>query len=184
MKITKEFPEIDHTLSTWLKRADILNGKEPPKINSTGVPNVKISEEYLRIPTKSDGALDYKHPQKEIAIYDADNPNAGYFKYIRDHEKGNHSIHFVTDRNVLTPQSKEAMFDLLYKIIPKGDNVSTWGYLSEGGISGIMRFAKDPRFKQIGTRKVYLKDPNSLEFISNKYGLSINKDGSLNLPIF
>lgn len=72
-------------------------------------------------------------------------------------EPNNYSVHFKTDRNGLSYGNKMQLFAKVADKVPEGANLSTWGYVSKGGIHGINRFGKDFGFIQNGTRQLTLK---------------------------
>ena len=83
------------------------------------------------------------------------------FEIVKDHEEGYWSIHFKTiaDNETfetapkLTEDQKQRLFAAAASLIPVGDKLSTWGSLTQGGVSGLDRF-KNLGFKQVGVRTV------------------------------
>lgn len=79
------------------------------------------------------------------------------FELVKDVEPNNYSVHFKTDRNGLNYGNKMQLFAKVADEVPEGANLSTWGFISKGGIHGINRFGKDFGFIQNGTRQLTMK---------------------------
>lgn len=79
------------------------------------------------------------------------------FELVKDIEPNNYSVHFKTDRNGLSYGNKMQLFAKVADEVPEGTNLSTWGFVSKGGIHGINRFGKDFGFIQNGTRQLTMK---------------------------
>lgn len=87
-----------------------------------------------------------------------------FFQIVKDQEDNNWSIHFKTEnpdprgpRSILTENQKNRLFEAAATVIPEGDNISTWGSITMGGISGLNRFGQMGGFKRIGERTISLK---------------------------
>ena len=79
------------------------------------------------------------------------------FELVKDVEPNNYSVHFKTDRNGLSYGNKMQLFAKVADEVPEGANLSTWGFISKGGVHGINRFGKDFGFIQNGTRQLTMK---------------------------
>ena len=67
--------------------------------------------------------------------------------------------------------------------LPEGARLATWGNVSKGGFSGLNRF-KAAGMKPTGeVRPLAFKDPSIAEATAQKYGTTLNPDGTINWPI-
>lgn len=62
------------------------------------------------------------------------------FELVKDVEPQNYSVHFKTDRATLPYGEKMGLFAKVADEVPAGSNLSTWGTLTKGGVSGVNRF--------------------------------------------
>ena len=150
------------------------------KIEAQGI-NIEESLENLHI-IKSE---EYDKPwrddpskkNKAFKLQLEENPDL-YFELVRDtnfentEENGEWSIHFKTgngkeNHTDLTLDQKQRLFQAASLIIPEGAKLSTWGFLTKGGVSGINKFKNFSGFKQVGTRKVKLRAGQEQEAIGD-----------------
>lgn len=110
----------------------------------------------------------------------AGQPERGYFELVKDNEPGFYSVHFKpTDKN--NPQAfsqleKQGLFQAVADAVPEGNNLSTWGELSPGGIAGLNRF-RNLGFTQTGTRPIHMKSGELVDIpIYTKNNTSISPD--------
>ena len=114
--------------------------------------------------------------------YFSDDPK-NYFQLIKDTEPENYSIHFKTNRGAYSSDEVQNIINTIAKDLPEGSNISTWGTVSKGGFSGLNRF-KNAGFTESGTtRKLFFKDPSAAKLVAEKYGVTLNSDGTVNWPV-
>ena len=88
-----------------------------------------------------------------------------YFELVQDLEEGNYSVHFKAKRGELSEQEKAVLFKALAKLIPVGSRVSTFGTLTKGGISGVIRLGALIGNTVVGVRQVKEKfEPNESKY--------------------
>ena len=103
--------------------------------------------------------------QAKAYSYD-NNLDKGYFELVKDNEPNNWSVHLKTGNynkysgkvmsKGTTAQQRSILYDALSNDIPAGDNVSTWGSVSQGGLYGLNKIGQD--MTQNGTREVISKE--------------------------
>ena len=103
--------------------------------------------------------------QAKAYSYD-NNLDKGYFELVKDNEPNNWSVHFKTGNynpysgkvisNGTTSGQRAALYDALRDDIPLGDNVSTFGNVSQGGVYGLNKIGEN--MMQNGTRIVTSKE--------------------------
>ena len=116
--------------------------------------------------------------QAKAYSYD-NNLDKGYFELVKDNEPNNWSVHFKTGNynkysgkvmsNGTTTQQRSILYNALRNDIPVGDNVSTWGSISKGGLYGLNKIGQD--MTQNGTRVVTSKEtgePLTIPIFKNK----------------
>ena len=88
-----------------------------------------------------------------------------YFELVQDLEEGNYSVHFKAKRGELSEQEKAILFKALAKLIPVGSRVSTFGTLTKGGISGVIRLGALIGDTVVGVRQVKERfEPNESKY--------------------
>lgn len=132
--------------------------------------SIRVSKPYTRV-APSDGRR-----QTAVNYFYSDRPGS-YFQVIKDTEPGNYSIHFKTNRGDYNSKEVQDLVNSIIKDLPDDANLATWGTVSKGGFSGLHRF-QDAGMSPTGEyRRLSFKDPS---IISEKYGVTLNTDGTVN----
>lgn len=146
-------------------------------INNAGVTDVVKSEPYARI-APSDGrintAVNYGlryDPQNTVQL-------------VSDTEPGYYSVHFKTNQGSQTSNNIQSIVDQIVTDLPAGAKLGTWGTVSKGGFSGLNRFGDAGMIKTGEYRPLAFKDQSAASEVAEKYGLTLNADGTINWPIF
>lgn len=169
-----------------------------------GVSIIKVNKPWKDNPTQSNstyriyldarlGRLRDGRFKKELVVSDADPiyytnrlSNLGtinevqdltdipYFELVIDHEAGNYSVHFKAQRNELSTEEKQRLFNALAILIPDGGNVSTYGTLNKGGKMGVLRLGRLIGNTVVGVRAVKEKFKANESMYANLPGNAFN----------
>lgn len=113
------------------------------------------SQSYFK-PWKSSWQNGIGQGNEATSYFWSNNPS-NKFELVKDNEPLNYSVHFKTDRKSFSNGEKMGLFAKVVDEIPQGSNLSTWGSLTKGGVSGINRF-NDFGFNLFGFRPLQMKD--------------------------
>lgn len=145
-------------------------------VNNTGVTDVVKSEPYIRIAPsdeKINTAVNYG------LRYDPQN----IVQLVSDTEPGYYSVYFKTNQGSQTSNNIQSVVDQIVADLPAGAKLGTWGTVSKGGFSGLNRFGDAGMIKTGEYRPLSFKDQSIANEVAEKYGLTLNADGTINWPI-
>ena len=129
---------------------------------------VVITPEYDK-PWESDPTKSNKARQ----IYLNEDPH-NTFELVKDQEDNFWSIHFKTERGALNEKQKQRLFQAAALLIPEGDHLSTYGAISQGGISGLNRF-RNLGFEKTGERTIKRRSPNFKTMTDEELDIQVDK---------
>ena len=157
-----------NAVSHWARNS-LLNetARNLTKNMSQGITNNLAAKEYTTgdnpimqlsyyKPTRKAWSTGKAEGNRATSYFFKQQPNQR-FELVKDVEPNNYSVHFKTDRNGLSYGNKMQLFAKVADEVPEGANLSTWGFISKGGVHGINRFGKDFGFIQNGTRQLTMK---------------------------
>ena len=141
--------------------------------NVAGTSDVIKSQPYARI-APSDGRIN------SAVNYNLRYDPKNFVQVISDTEPGYYSVHFKTEKGSPTSNNVQQVVDQIVSDLPGGSRLATWGTVSKGGFSGLNRFAKAGMIKTGEYRPLTFKDQNVANEVAEKYGLTLNADGTIN----
>lgn len=139
-------------------------------------PKISVSLPYDRV-APTDGRINTARN-----YYAGDDFN-NYVQVINDTKPGYYSVHFKTNQGSPTSNAVQKVVDKIVSDLPGGSKVATWGSVTKGGFSGLDRFAKAGMIKTGEFRPLAFKDQSVANEVAEKYGLTLNADGTINWPI-
>ena len=148
----------------------------PTITNVTGTSDVIKSKPYARI-APSDGRIN------SAVNYNLRYDPKNFVQVISDTEPGYYSVHFKTEKGSPTSNNIQQVVDQIVSDLPGGSRLATWGTVSKGGFSGLDRFAKAGMIKTGEYRPLTFKDQSVANEVAEKYGLTLNADGTINWPV-
>lgn len=154
-------------LKGWSPTVKYVLGKptaEQPALSAiTYSPTSVIrSETYLK-PWRSSWAPGNKAKANIATKYYWSNKPDSFFELVKDVEPESYSVHFKTPLGSITHGEKMGLFAKVADEVPEGSTISTYGYLTKGGVHGVKRFGTDFEFRQVGSRNVHMKDGTQIE---------------------
>lgn len=157
-------------------RANDRKATTTVKVNTTGTSDVVRGPAYARV-APSDGRI---NPAVNYNLrYDPKN----FVQVISDTEPGYYSVHFKTEKGSPTSNNIQQVVDQIVSDLPDGSKLATWGSVSKGGFSGLNRFGESGMIKTGEYRPLTFKDQSVANEVAEKYGLTLNADGTINWPI-
>ena len=143
----------------------------------------KVEYEITHHEWKDDQGVSHLNPV--LKIYLKGQKHKGSFDLVKDIEQGFYSVHFKTgdaDKKTTygsTKEERNILYENLYKAIPWGAKVSTYGFVSEGGIYALDKLMS-----------VYIGDSKLDNTLKDNSGSSVyrnvkDRDGNdIQIPIY
>ena len=140
-----------------------------------------VKEPWAEDINKKDGDPTKRY-KDVLKIYIKGRKDLGSFDLVKDQELGYYSVHFKTgnadtgDIYGSTPEQRKILYENLYRAIPEGALVSTWGNVSQGGLIALNKlmdeYVGDTKVDNvIGTREVKDREGNIIQIpIFKKFG--------------
>ena len=146
----------------WSPAVKYVLGKptvEQPVLSTTTYSATPVirSETYLK-PWKSSWTPGNKAKANVATKYYWSNKPDSFFELVKDTEPESYSVHFKTPLGSITHGEKMGLFAKVADEVPEYSTLSTYGYLTKGGVHGVKRFETDFGFQCVGSRQVHMKD--------------------------
>lgn len=153
------------TLDSFMPTDNVLVSFIGERFNVEALNTDQVEYEITKEPWKDDPT----HLKNVLKIYIKGHKELGSFDLVKDAEFGNYSVHFKTGNGDTgetygsTKEQRSILYENLYRAIPEGANVSTWGNVSEGGVYALNKlmdeYLGDIKVdNQVGTRTVRNRD--------------------------
>ena len=150
-------------------------------LNTQEVEYEVVKEPWAEDANKKDNDLTKRY-KDILRIYIKGRRDLGSFDLVKDQELGYYSVHFKTGNADTgetfgsTPEQRNILYENLYRAIPEGAMVSTWGNVSQGGIKALTKlmdeYLGDTKVDNIvSTREVKDREGNTIQIpIFKKFG--------------